>query len=158
MMKLASPNPSGPHSRSLRLGRASLIGQIYIVTFVTKDRKPWFIDPPCARLMMEVLGKAEKCRTFGFVVMPDHVHWVMQLGEGAELSQVLHFVKSVSAHLLNKYLGRHGTLWQDGFHDHALRKEEDLEGVVRYVVENPVRAGLVDDFREYPYCFALMPV
>jgi REP element-mobilizing transposase RayT len=40
--------------------------------------------------------------------------------------------------------------WQEGFHDHALRREEDLRDIARYIVLNPVRAGLVRNIREYP--------
>jgi hypothetical protein len=42
-------------------------------------------------------------------------------------------------------------LWQDGFHDHGIRREEDLRKVARYIVGNPLRAGLVDNILNYPY-------
>ncbi len=42
-------------------------------------------------------------------------------------------------------------MWQKGFHDHAIREEEDLRAVARYVVANPVRAGLVQSVRDYPH-------
>ncbi|MEJ1380959.1 MAG: transposase, partial [Candidatus Sedimenticola sp. (ex Thyasira tokunagai)] len=54
-------------------------------------------------------------------------------------------VKSVSA----RHLG--GGVWQAGFHDHALRREEDIIGVARYVVANPMRAGLADRVGDYPH-------
>ncbi len=60
-------------------------------------------------------------------------------------------VKSRSAIALNKASGRSGEkLWQKGFHDHAVRAEEDLASVARYVVANPLRAGLVKRIGDYP--------
>jgi putative transposase len=44
-----------------------------------------------------------------------------------------------------------GPLWQKGFHDHAVRGDEDMRALARYVVANPVRAGLVRSVREYPH-------
>ncbi len=45
--------------------------------------------------------------------------------------------------------------WQRSFYDHALRTDEDLVHTARYVLANPVRAGLVHDFRDYPLCGSL---
>lgn len=46
-------------------------------------------------------------------------------------------------------------IWQAGFHDHAVRREEDLAGIARYIVANPLRAGLVDAIGDYPLWDAL---
>ncbi len=82
--------------------------------------------------------------------MPDHVHWLMQLRETATLENVIQSVKSVSAHRLNRRLRRNGKVWQAGYHDHALRQEEDVQALARYVVANPLRAGLVKRLGDYP--------
>jgi putative transposase len=58
--------------------------------------------------------------------------------------------KSYSARSVNAAISERGSLWQDGFHDHAIRREEDLRAIARYVVFNPVRAGLVRSLRDYP--------
>lgn len=47
-------------------------------------------------------------------------------------------------------LSRQGRLWQPGFHDHAVRREESLEAIARYIVANPLRAGLVKKVGDYP--------
>ena len=87
--------------------------------------------------------------------MPDHVHWLIQLTGLIRLSAVIQLVKSVSAHNLNKLSNRKGPVWQDGFHDHAVRRDEDVRGVARYVVANPVRAGLVESVGDYPHWDAI---
>lgn len=51
--------------------------------------------------------------------------------------------------MVNKLLGRKGAVWQEGYHDHAVRSEEDLRKLARYVVANPVRAGLVERLGNY---------
>ena len=59
-------------------------------------------------------------------------------------------LKSRSASAVNLALGRQGALSQKGYHDHGVRREEDLRVLARYVVANPVRAGLVGRVGNYP--------
>jgi len=131
----------------LRKGRVSEPGRIYLTTFVTHHRRPVFSDYAQGRRVVEELRSADReglCRTWCFCIMPDHCHWLLTL-EVASLSGVVGRVKARSA----KRIGA-GPLWQAGFHDHALRAEEDLLAVARYVVANPLRAGLVARLGDYP--------
>jgi putative transposase len=68
-----------------------------------------------------------------------------------KLSSAIRGVKYASARRINRYLGRSGSIWQDGYHDHALRREENIREVARYIVANPLRAGLVKSVRQYPH-------
>lgn len=88
------------------------------------------------------------------VVMPDHLHLAGQLGE-TTLSKVMHTLKSYSAHRLAS-AGVATPVWQEGYHDHALRGDEDYRVRVRYLIENPIRAGLVERADDYPYI--ILPV
>jgi putative transposase len=140
--------PAKPHGKDLRKGRVSLPGQIYHITAITLDRQSVFADMRPARLLINALRQAQardEAVTLAFVVMPDHMHWLMQLGMGASLSSVVGAVKAVTAHALGKQI------WQGGFHDHALRQEEDLAKLARYIVANPLRAGLVQRVGDYPH-------
>lgn len=148
-----APTGGRPHGRDLRKGRWSEPGQIYLITTVTDRRRPVFRNFWCARLLVRELRGSDTLdwsSTWAFVVMPDHLHWLVELRE-AELSRLVLRVKSRSAIEINRFLGRSGRMWQKGFHDHALREEEDLRAVARYVVANPVRAGLVQTVRDYPH-------
>lgn len=139
---------SKPHAAALRKGRVSVPGQVYHVTAATLDRRPVFSDFRAARVLVQALRQAQardEAKTLAFVVMPDHVHWLMQLGERAFLSDVVAAVKGVTAHALG------GRIWQSGFHDHALRQEEDLPALARYIVANPLRAGLVARVGDYSH-------
>lgn len=88
-------------------------------------------------------------RTLAFVVMPDHLHWLFRLDAAATLSQVVQRVKSVSAHRIRR------ALWQAGFHDRGAREGEDVRNQARYIVANPLRAGLVETVGDYPHSDAI---
>jgi len=60
--------------------------------------------------------------------LPDHIHWLFTLNEGLTLSQVMQRFKARSAHAINRYLKKNGSVWQKAYYDHALRKEEDIKG------------------------------
>jgi REP element-mobilizing transposase RayT len=137
-----------PHARQLRKGRVSEANRIYSITTATAERQHVFADFNNARQLIHVLQNNDAMQltqTLCFVVMPDHLHWLMQLHDGYELSQVVHTVKSLSS----KRIGH--SIWQKGFYDHAVRKEEDIKSIARYIVANPVRAGLVESVNQYPH-------
>ncbi len=91
------------------------------------------------------------CETLAYVVMPDHVHWLFLLCRDT-LSDIVRQVKSKSAIQINKLRGTEGRrVWQKGFHDHAVRADENLTEIARYIIENPLRAGLVHSIMEYPH-------
>ena len=137
-----------PRASALRWGRYSEAGQVYLVTTVTRHRTPVFGDFFAARTLVQVLHleqREARARTLAYVVMPDHLHWLLQLGEGKTLSGVVGTVKSVTAHRLGM------RIWQPGFHDHAMRREEDLRSAARYLIANPLRAGLAVRAGDYPH-------
>lgn len=140
------------HGHDLRRGRVSEPGRIYLLTTVTRERRPVFSDLASGRVVVRCLREMERsglAETLCFVVMPDHLHWLLALGDRKNLSRVVQVMKNLSARRLNALRGTSGPVWQAGFHDHALRAEEDVVAVARYVVANPVRAGLVPRVGEY---------
>ena len=86
-----------------------------------------------------------------WVLMSDHAHWLIQLGETEGLESLVSRLKGNSARKANAALGRRGPVWQRGFFDRALRSDDDLQVVARYVIANPLRAGLVQRIGDYPY-------
>ena len=139
---------------ALRKGRVSIAYGVYLVTATTLERQKLFDDfsAGCAAAKcfedVRLLGDA---RILAWVLMPDHVHWLLHLGERDGLSVVVSRLKSASARHANRALGRTGTVWAKAFHDHALRSEDDLQDVARYVVANPLRAGLVTQIGDYAF-------
>ncbi len=142
------------HGQDLRKGRVSIPGQIYLVTTVTHQRKRLFKDFYTGRIVVDSLRQIEQVRrveSLAFVVMPDHLHWLFSLGDTYTLSQVVGSLKRRSAFRINQRDNTTGRpVWQQSFHDHALRRDEDVIRVARYIIANPLRAGLVERIGDYP--------
>ena len=85
------------------------------------------------------------------MVMPDHIHAVVQLGCNQTLADVMHSFKSFTAKEINERRGETGSVWQEGYYDRGIRGEKSLNDIIWYCYENPVRRGLVKWARDYPY-------
>lgn len=145
-------SPVNRHTRDLRKGRSSEPGRAYLLTAVVHNRSPIFADWMVGRLLVAELRSAEEdglAQSQALVVMPDHLHWLVTLQTGT-ISRLMQRIKGRSSISINRVLCKQGQLWQKGFHDHAIREEEDLQTIARYVVANPLRAGLVDKIGDYP--------
>lgn len=142
-----------PYSELLK-GRYSEPHRAYFITTVLADReRRYFSDFACARLVvaeMRALHEAAAVNSLAWVVMPDHLHWLFQLGETLALSEVMKRFKARSAQRLNGYLHRQGCVWEKGYYDHALREDEEVRDIARYIIANPLRAGLVARVGDYP--------
>jgi len=143
----------------LRKGRYSELNRIYFVTTVIHNReealfKDWF----CARAVvkeMRHLHDSDQVSSIAWVVMPDHLHWLLQLNTEESLPNVMRSLKARSALLINQHRNKTGAVWQKNYFDHALRQEEDIKGISRYIVANPLRAGLVSYIGDYPFWDAM---
>jgi putative transposase len=141
---------------TLRHGRVSEPGRIYLVTTVTRERSRIFANPDAARSAAACLGDARIVgdnRLLAWVLMPDHLHVLLELGKEVALSVCVARIKSASARAVNARLGIRGALWEPGFHDHAMRCEESIADAARYVICNPLRAGLVDRVEDYEFWY-----
>ncbi|CAI8748409.1 transposase [Pseudomonas sp. IT-P171] len=144
--------PDLPASNRLRIGRYAEPNRIYLLTTNTLARKPVFKDFNLGRLVVAQFRVAQDqgdVNSLAWVIMPDHFHWLIELQEGS-LGDLMQKTKSLSTKAVNQFTGHKIALWQKGFHDRALRREEDLVTVARYVVANPLRAGLVEKLGDYP--------
>ncbi len=99
---------------------------------------------------MKALHDYGLLHSHAFVLMPDHLHWLFTL-QREELATVMQEFKSLSARAVNRRSHSHGRLWQRGFHDHAIRHDESMIRAARYLVANPLRAGLVSKINDYPH-------
>lgn len=130
---------------NLRIGRVSQSGTAYHITTVTQNRIPYFSSLNNGRKVVQqlmMLQASGRAKTLCYTVMPDHLHWLMVLQE-EKLSDVMRFLKARSAHFIGH------SVWQENYHDHAVRKEEDLRKIAQYIVANPLRAKLVDRVGDY---------
>lgn len=143
-------------SPSLRIGRVSLPHHFYALTMVVIGRRRIFANPSAAVCMgRELAPNAPGIRftPLAWTVMPDHVHMLVELGD-TPLARCMQVLKSRSSRRLGE-MGLAGRLWQPGYYDHCLRGDEDLYQQARYILENPVRAGLVGRTDEYPHSWSV---
>ena len=145
--------------RPPRLGLSLYVGvQRYFLTFVAKTVSVGSQTPDARADLLKELARTSGVHGFAVVVyclMPDHLHAVV---EGLRNdSDFFSFVRAFKQHTAYAYKRRVGErLWQSSFHDHALRGNESTQAVVRYVLENPVRARLAKSPCEYPYSGSLV--
>jgi len=146
-------------SPRLLIGRRSMQGAYYMLTTVVAGRESVFVDDASVECVVEALrcsDREHRSRTLAWVVMPDHVHWLMQLGNG-NISRCVQAFKSRSSRAVNLHRGSQGALWQRGFYDHCIRSDESLLTQANYLMENPVRSGLASKVGEYRYCWTRWP-
>lgn len=130
----------------LSKGRYSESSREYFITFVCKNRANLFVDERLARIFCNTIAVNEiqcDCLWLTWVLMPDHFHGLLQLGEKCSLSKAVKHLKGSTARKINVELTQSNSIWQQGFFDRALRKSEDRKQVARYIVANPLRKRIV---------------
>jgi putative transposase len=137
----------------LRRGRCSEGGRIYLITATTRGREPYFRDWTIGATAARAMSGDESwpvSRLLCWVLMPDHWHGIVELGS-EPLQLAIGRAKAVVSRDVGRALGRALPLWEPCYHDHALRRDDTLRRVARYVVANPLRAGLVQQVGDYPF-------
>lgn len=133
----------------------------------------WLADPQVAKLMAESMhfrdGKVYEL--IAYCIMPNHVHIVftpLPVAQAASLcangtqanslcysslASIMHSLKGRTAREGNRLLCREGAFWEHESYDHYVRDEDELERIIRYVLDNPVKAGLVSDWKSWPWAY-----
>jgi len=86
--------------------------------------------------------EGKRYRLLAWCIMPNHVHVVVRLFPGQEIAKVVRTWKSFSAKAANHALDRKGSFWQREYYDHLIRNQNELSRAIRYVLDNPAKAGL----------------
>ena len=140
-----------------RLGRLFVDRPVYFITACIHNRMRLLSDPMIHEAFVEfsVAGLDRQCYVGRYVLMPDHLH-VFAAFASAEQSSLTGMSAWVKA--LKGYLSKRGRAqgiaaphWQKGFFDHIMRSAESYSDKWRYVAMNPVRAGLVPRWEDWPY-------
>jgi REP element-mobilizing transposase RayT len=127
----------------------------HFVTFCTNHR--WVLPQPIRQIVLECClhDQGKKFDLRAAVVMPDHVHMIFtplvnqNAMEVYSLAEIMNAIKGASSHLLNKTLARKGRVWQPESFDHVVRSSEGLDAKIQYLLDNPVRQGLVQHWTDY---------
>ncbi len=142
-----------PTRKRIRLASKVYAGPgAFSVTLSTAYRRKLFCDESVINVCLSALTGAtmrEGVEVLAYCFMPDHLHLLLEAKEGSNLIGFMKTFKQMSAFRYRQAFHRH--LWQKGYYDHVLRKEEDVRSVAQYIFENPVRAGLIDSTDEYSF-------
>jgi len=121
----------------------------------------WLNDDRVAQIVQNIILSLEKEQHYDlwcYTIMPNHIHILFQHpsasaeGDAFELRKTMQLLKGRSAVLSNRLLGRHGSFWQDESFDHVVRGNE-FERIVFYILNNPVKAGLVQNWNEWRWSY-----
>ena len=140
-------------NRPLRLPEFSYTGpHRYFLTGCARKRLPVLADAATGTLVVRQFLRVTSEQHFeaiAYCVMPDHFHALVQ-GTQADsaFTSMVRCWKQATGHEW-KQSGHRDALWQAGYFDRILREHDATEAVVRYIVANPLRAGLVTDIRDY---------
>ena len=91
----------------------------------------------------------ERYRQIAWVIMPNHVHTLIQVFDEYQLSNVVHSWKSFSALQANRILGRSGPFWYRSYFDRYIRNEKHFWTIINYIHQNPVKAGLIENAEDW---------
>jgi len=134
------------------------IGLSCFVTICTKYGRKVFLNKFLANDFLGLVKKHSQKNdvpVYAYCIMPDHVHLLISASEKKDIISFVREIKSLSTRIAWDY-NHHGGVWQTSFYDHFLRKDEDCREVTNYIIQNPVRKGIVDDWRDYQFCGSLV--
>jgi REP element-mobilizing transposase RayT len=127
----------------------------HFLTFCTYKR--WLLPGWARDIVMDtcMLANQWTVALHALVVMPDHIHMIFtpmidtRRSEVFSLARITKAIEGSSAHLINRQLGSKGRVWQEESFDRVLRMSEKLDEKIAYILDNPVRKGLVDFPEQY---------
>jgi putative transposase len=140
-------------SRPPRIKGFSYVGPYrYFITFCCLGRAEVFTDIRLGRSVVWQFRRTcreKKFAILAYCLMRDHAHLLLEgMDDASSLASLIKTAKQSSGQRFAARMNR--PLWEEGFHDHVLRPEEDPKRFARYIIENPVRAGLVKSPLDYP--------
>ncbi len=131
-------------------------GSIYFVTFNTSQRLQ--LSPLAQQVVLDAcfFFHTQRYDLFALVVMPDHVHMLMEPLPKTEdeywsISSIMHSIKSYSAKQIPKVMPHIGTIWQPERYDHIVRDDRAFAAIGNYIRQNPVKANLANAPDCYPF-------
>jgi REP element-mobilizing transposase RayT len=139
-----------------RLHRLEYVFQrlpIYFVTACTHERQRILNNADVHQQFVEfgIEGEAREAWLGAYILMPEHLHaFVVVDDERPKLSRWIKSLKNTVSKVL-RGKGIRSPHWQKGFFDHMLRSGDSYSAKLEYVRENPVRGGLANNWREWPF-------
>jgi len=124
----------------------------------------WLSVPNIAKLVAESIEYRNGSEYFlyAYCIMPNHVHMVVKpinfesnkrSYSKSHLTKILQKLKSYTARVANKELDKKGPFWQSESYDHVIQDMDEFERTIAYTLNNPVKAGLAEQWRDWPYTY-----
>ncbi|AUD02305.1 transposase [Spirosoma pollinicola] len=130
----------------------------------------WLRNPSIAAVVANKIREAngKSYELLAYCIMPNHVHLVVDTANQLEtlepdedvtndnyqqLFQSLGIIKGGSAFKANQFMGRRGAFWQSESYDHYVRDAAELKRIINYTLQNPVKAGFVTNWQDWPYTY-----
>jgi len=126
----------------------------------------WLEEMNIANIVIEKIRSldGERYQLLTYCIMPNHAHLLIKslikehlehYGKTAKypVTDTMRLLKGSTARYCNQALRRNGEFWQHESYDHYVRDEEELDRTIRYILNNPVKAGLVDDWKKWPFTY-----
>jgi putative transposase len=100
----------------------------------------------------------QRYNLISYCIMPNHVHLIIVplddgKGEKYSLASIMHSIKRFSAYKINKLMKKAGAFWQREFYDRVIRSDAELANCINYILNNPVKAGWVDNWKDWRFTF-----
>jgi putative transposase len=124
----------------------------FSVSVTTYQQHPVFTHATVAdrhRKMLEDAARNTGFRLLAYCFMPDHLHLLVEGPEGSDLARFMKEFKQASSFDHKRRVGR--PLWQRSYYDHVLRGPQELQPAIEYILDNPVKATLVENPLSYPF-------
>ncbi|MEE8470413.1 MAG: transposase, partial [Dehalococcoidia bacterium] len=143
-------------SRSLRLKDFDYTspGVAYHISIGANERRSIFAEPFINQKVIGALRSSAELYGYeliAYCLMPDHLHVLVQAGERPK--DLRRFVRGFKSYCTAaSHVTPSKRLWQRGFYEHILRKEENAADVAEYILNNPIRKGLVEERDQYEWC------
>ena len=112
-----------------------------------------------AELLIDVLRSnvaAGRFKLHDFVIMPDHVHLLLTVGDGMTIEKAMQLIKGGFSYRMGKECGVKGEIWQKGFSEVRVDNNASYIQHRAYIAANPVKSGLADSPNQYPYCYSYL--
>jgi putative transposase len=133
--------------------------RVFFVTTKTSMARRLLQSERNAMLLIDVLRSnvtTGKFQLHDFVIMPDHLHLLMTLPGDVTIEKAMQLIKGRFSYRLKREFGYRGEVWQRGFSEVRIRDRQSFSQHREYIVQNPVKAGLVDSAEDWPYCYSYL--
>jgi REP element-mobilizing transposase RayT len=119
------------------------------------DSPQWLAQNNVSKIVNDTLKYHENLKyiLYAYCIMPNHLHILLQPMKGNSLSSIMHSIKSYTAHKMKGIINCGEHFWQNENYDHTIRNTDDFENTLNYIIENPVKAGLVENWEDWKWTF-----